>query len=89
VSVRSSVPPNNYANFSGTSMASPHVAGAVALIWSRSQTVTRDINATRLLLDGTAKDVSALTCGGTVDDNNVWGEGRLNTVGAVGEAPLP
>jgi len=89
VAVRSSIPPDNYANGTGTSMASPHVAGTVALIWSRSQTVTRDINATRLLLDNTAKDVSVLTCGGTADDNNAWGEGRLNAVGAVGEAPLP
>ena len=56
---------------------------------SRSQTVTRDINATRLLLDNSAKDVSDLQCGGTADDNSVWGEGRLNAVGAVGEAPLP
>jgi subtilisin family serine protease len=89
VAVRSSIPPDNYANGTGTSMASPHIAGTVALIWSRSQTVTRDIDATRLLLDNTAKDISDLQCGGTADDNNVWGEGRLNAVGAVGEAPLP
>jgi subtilisin family serine protease len=89
VFVRSSIPPNGYAEGTGTSMASPHVAGTVALIWSRSQTVTRDINATRLLLDDSARDVTARECGGTPDDNNSWGEGRLNAVGAVGEAPLP
>jgi subtilisin family serine protease len=89
VDVRSSVVPNGYAYMTGTSMASPHVAGTVALIWSRSQTVTRDVNATRLLLDNTARDVFDSQCGGTADDNNVWGEGRLNAVGAVGEAPLP
>ncbi len=32
VSVRSSVPGNLYANFSGTSMAAPHVSGAVLLL---------------------------------------------------------
>ena len=32
VSVRSSVPPASYATFSGTSMAGPHVVGAVALL---------------------------------------------------------
>jgi hypothetical protein len=87
VAVRSSVVPDGYASLTGTSMASPHVAGTVALTWSRSQTVTRDVNATRLLLDNTARDVSDLQCGGTLDDNNVWGEGRLNALGAVAEAP--
>jgi hypothetical protein len=88
VDVRSSVAPNGYASMTGTSMAF-RMWGTVALIWSRSQTVTRDVNATRLLLDNTAKDVSVLTCGGTADDNNVWGEGRLNALGAAAEAPLP
>jgi subtilisin family serine protease len=89
VAVRSSVPPNSYGFGTGTSMASPHVAGAVALLWSRSQTIRRNISATRSLLDNGAKDKSDLTCGGTADDNNVWGEGLLDCLGPVREAPLP
>ena len=83
VNVRSSVPTNGYANFSGTSMSSPHVAGAIALLWSGVPSLARDIDATRALLDDTAINVSALTCGGTVDDNNVFGEGRLDAKALV------
>jgi subtilisin family serine protease len=89
VAVRSSVsiPPGSYASFNGTSMASPHVAGTVALMWSAAPALIGDINATRVLLDDTAIDTSNLTCGGTADDNNVWGEGRLDAFAAVDNSP--
>jgi subtilisin family serine protease len=89
VQVRSSVPTNSYALFSGTSMASPHVAGAVALIWSHSPSVTRNVAATRVLLDDGAGDKFSSQCGGTTDDNNVWGEGILNALKSTQNAPLP
>jgi subtilisin family serine protease len=88
VAVRSSVPNNSYSSFSGTSMASPHVAGAVALIWSNNAApdLRRNISATRVILDNTAVDVNALQCGGSIDDNNVFGEGRLDAKAAVDAA---
>jgi subtilisin family serine protease len=91
VSVRSSVsiPPNGYASFSGTSMAAPHVAGTVALMWALNGKPqhSRNIAVTKMALDASAIDVSNLTCGGTPENNNVWGQGRLDALGAVNALP--
>ncbi|MEV0893865.1 S8 family serine peptidase [Promicromonospora sp. NPDC050262] len=85
--VRSSVPGGDYAEFSGTSMASPHLAGAVALLWSAAPVLVGDIEGTQALLDQTSVDVADDTCGGTAADNNVWGEGRLDVAALVAAAP--
>ncbi|MEV6676902.1 S8 family serine peptidase [Streptomyces erythrochromogenes] len=87
VNVRSSVPGGAYAAFSGTSMASPHTAAAVALLWSAAPALEGDIAQTESLLDGTALDTDSSQCGGNAADNNVFGEGRLDVLAAVGAAP--
>ncbi|MFD7063091.1 S8 family serine peptidase [Streptomyces sp. NPDC059906] len=87
VDVRSTWPGNSYNTISGTSMATPHVAGAVALLWSAAPSLIGDIDTTRALLDDGAVDVDDTHCGGTADANNVWGEGRLDIFASVDKAP--
>lgn len=87
VNVRSSVPGNGYANFNGTSMASPHTAATVALMWSAAPSLIGDYASTAAILNATATDTSDLTCGGTPANNNVWGEGKLNAFTAVEQSP--
>jgi subtilisin family serine protease len=86
VNVRSSIP-GGYSSYNGTSMASPHTAGAVALIWSASPQMLGDVEATEALLDQTAVDTENLQCGGTAARNNVFGEGKLDALAAVENAP--
>ncbi|MFU8853186.1 S8 family serine peptidase [Micromonospora sp. SL1-18] len=88
VNVRSSVPGNSYASYNGTSMATPHLAGAVALLWSAAPALVGDIDATRALLNTTAVDKADSQCGGTAANNNVYGEGRLDTLALLDAAPI-
>jgi subtilisin family serine protease len=85
--VRSSVPTNGYASYSGTSMASPHVAGAVALLISLEPKLAGQIEQLEELLRKTATPLtSAQTCGGVPGSqvpNNVFGWGRIDVKAAA------
>ncbi|NJD08707.1 MAG: hypothetical protein FIA97_19770 [Methylococcaceae bacterium] len=89
VDVRSAFPGNGFYVWSGTSMASPHVAGTVALLWSLAPALKGDVATTRGVLDQSAINVFDDSCGGINDpvsgtfDNNVWGEGRLDALAAA------
>ncbi|HEY0606722.1 MAG TPA: carboxypeptidase regulatory-like domain-containing protein [Herpetosiphonaceae bacterium] len=87
VNVRSAWNNGAYNSISGTSMASPHLAGTVALMWSAAPSLIGDIATTKTILNQTAVDTSDLTCGGTAANNNVWGEGKLDAFAAVDQSP--
>ncbi|MDR7383174.1 carboxypeptidase regulatory-like domain-containing protein [Promicromonospora iranensis] len=88
VNVRSSIPGDGYAAFNGTSMAAPHLAGAVALLWGAAPALIGDIEGTEALLNESAVDTDDTTCGGTAGNNNVWGEGKLDVAALIDAAPI-
>ncbi len=89
VNVRSCVPGNSYANYSGTSMAGPHVAGAVALLISAKPSLAGQVDSLENLLEQTADTIYTYrndTCGTTdqlVFPNNMVGYGRINLYKAL------
>jgi subtilisin family serine protease len=89
VNVLSSVPGGRYASESGTSMAGPHVVGAVALLWSADPSLVGDVDRTEQLLiqsaDPYAGNTSSGCFGGGVP-NDAYGYGILDVYKAVKEA---
>ncbi|HEX7307366.1 S8 family peptidase [Lentzea sp.] len=88
-SVYSTVPGGRYGSKSGTSMASPHVAGVAALLKSANPTATPA--QLRALLATQADDLSCTDsrCSGTTAKNNFFGEGRVDALAAVGTGTPP
>ncbi|HEY72985.1 MAG: hypothetical protein B6I35_13570 [Anaerolineaceae bacterium 4572_32.2] len=87
VSVRSSRRGGGYTSMQGTSMAGPHVAGAVALLWSAAPRLIGDVGTTEWIIEQTARPrTTSQTCG---DDspgdvpNNVYGWGIVDALAAV------
>jgi serine protease AprX len=81
---RSSVPVNAYSgSFSGTSMATPHVAGAVALMLSADPSRRGQVSTIEGILKDSAVHISSALCSSSGVPNNVFGYGRLDVKGAV------
>lgn len=86
VDVLSAFPNSSYAIQSGTSMAGPHVAGVVALIWSANPALIGDIEATeRILLSSTTPYTGGLPdCpGADATPSTAVGYGVVNAYRAV------
>ena len=76
--ILSTYPGNMYVYKSGTSMATPHVAGVAALVWSHNPTLrNRDV---RIILARTADDL------GTLGWDKEYGFGRVDAEEAVNVA---
>ncbi|TDC27024.1 peptidase S8 [Micromonospora sp. 15K316] len=88
VGVRSAMPGGGYGTLDGTSMATPQVAGVVALMWSANPALVGDVTRTRQLLRETATPAQPTHlsrdpsdgCGG---DANITGAGLVDAYAAV------
>jgi hypothetical protein len=94
--IRSSVntSDNAYAIMRGTSMATPHIAGAVALLWSARPEWRHKIGITRTAIDDAAVHILNGACNGgqPVTPNNTYGHGRVDIFAAAtqpGPTPSP
>ncbi|MFE2232746.1 S8 family serine peptidase [Streptomyces sp. NPDC059442] len=88
--VYSTLPGGKYGTKSGTSMASPHVAGVAALLASVNPTLTpADL---RDRLNSQANDTACPSdsrCTGTTTKNGFFGDGQVDALKAVGGSTPP
>lgn len=89
-SIRSAQLNGAYSNSSGTSMASPHVAGVAALLISANPTLAGNPELLkRILLSSSVAKSSTQTCNGidgSQSPNNTFGWGRLDALAAIKQA---
>jgi Subtilase family len=83
VDVLSALPGGRYGTESGTSMATPHVAGVVALLWSANPKLVGDIARTREILRTTAGPATAPPDAGCGTTTNLTGAGLVDAYRAV------
>lgn len=90
VNVRSVIRGGAFANYSGTSMAGPHVAGLVALMISANPKIAGHVDAIEDIIESTCTPLtSEIACGAIAGDaipNPIYGFGLVNAMKAVERA---
>ena len=88
VNIFSALPNGDYGYASGTSMAGPHIAGVVALLWSADPDLIGDIDRTEQIIIDTAQPYTGSTSIGCFDGdvpNAAYGYGIVDVYAAVKE----
>jgi serine protease AprX len=83
VNVRSCIPGGGYASYSGTSMASPHVAGEVALLISANPNLRGQVDQIESTIEQSAYHIPWIGCSSDGVPNNAYGWGRIDALAAV------
>ncbi|MCP4167370.1 MAG: S8 family serine peptidase [Chloroflexi bacterium] len=89
--IHSSIPGTGYASFSGTSMASPHVAAVIALLLDAAPELRGDTDFIKAVVSQTAEPVTDFVCGGdpSGSPNNRFGWGIINARRAIESLSQP
>ena len=91
--IRSSLPGGGYGNLSGTSMASPHVAGLVALLISAQPSLAGDVEQLEAVVRNSSLALTSnQMCGsvpGQAVPNHTYGHGRIDALAAYDLVRMP